>query len=136
MALFVERYAGQGFPQWQADSGDAGPALTCPGTAPKRHFDVKAIYATAMPGGVLTYNARGGLSDPPNTKITDAQALMYQMTAETLNGAPVNGNLTILGEPLVLRAAAGDCITVTLTNALPIKPPLNGGRAPAKRLLD
>jgi hypothetical protein len=96
----------------------AGAAAdTCPASAPKRNFQVTAVSAQAAlgPDGVV-YNARGGVGTPGVNQITDPTALMYVLTGD-LTGGKLNAGVPI--EPLILRAAAGDCITVELTNALP-----------------
>jgi hypothetical protein len=89
-------------------------------------------------GGTLVYNRRGTVvptfvvpgegAEPPVTlqggagPLNDPTAIMYVMTSDLgpdgklLPGAPV--------EPLVLRANAGDCIEVTLRNALPADTPV------------
>jgi hypothetical protein len=94
-------------------------ANTCPPKAPMRTFKITAVFAaTALgnPNGVI-YNARGGVGTPGVNLITDPNALMY-VHSEDLNA---NGKLKpgIPVEPLILRAAAGECITIELTNALP-----------------
>jgi hypothetical protein len=89
-----------------------GPGTgVCPPDAPLRTFDISAVTAAdALPGGTLVYNPRG-------ETLHDPTAIMYVRSADLdaqgrlLDGVPV--------EPLVLRAAAGDCIIVTLTNRLP-----------------
>jgi manganese oxidase len=83
--------------------------LVCPVTAPVRHYDVTAVTAQALPGGTLVYNSRGGLNDPT--------AILFVRSGDLNAAGLLKAGVPI--EPLVLRAAAGDCITVTLTNALP-----------------
>jgi manganese oxidase len=83
--------------------------LVCPVNAPVRHYDVTAVTAQALPGGTLVYNSRGGLNDP--TAILFVRSGDLNAAGLLKTGVPI--------EPLVLRAAAGDRITVTLTNALP-----------------
>ncbi|HEX8118852.1 MAG TPA: hypothetical protein VF521_16360, partial [Pyrinomonadaceae bacterium] len=90
----------------------------CPKTAPVRNFDVTAVSAqTALPGGTLVYNSRtnrgGQLHDP--TAIVFVRSGDLDAAGKLAAGKPI--------EPLVLRANAGDCINVTLTNALPGWPP-------------
>ena len=105
----------------------AGPApATCPSTAPKRHFNVTAVTAQdALGPQGLVYNARGGVGTPGVNQITDPTALMYVLTGDLAGGKLKAGVPT---EPLILRAAAGDCITVELSNGLPAPgTALNGG---------
>ncbi|MBI5100758.1 MAG: multicopper oxidase domain-containing protein [Nitrospirae bacterium] len=108
----------------------------CPTSAPVRSYDITAVTAAdALPGGTLVYNPRpavidplalppdpldgfAGISFPGGTgPLHDPGAILYVMTVDLdaagrlVPGAPV--------EPLILRAAAGDCINVTLRNRLP-----------------
>lgn len=90
----------------------AGPTFACPANAPKRNFDVTAVYAPIGLAGPLVYNSRvsnGNIQEDP-------QALLYVLSSDLNNGCLMAGKPR---EPLILRAAAGDCITVTLTNNLP-----------------
>jgi hypothetical protein len=91
----------------------------CPRTAPVKAFDITAVSASnALPGGTLVYNPR------PNQggKLHDPTAIMFVRTSD-LN--PSTGQLSPSAprEPLVLRANAGDCLSVTLNNRLPVLPP-------------
>lgn len=80
----------------------------CPLTAPVKTFNVQVWAARdLLPGGKLVYNARAGITDPT--------ALMYVHAGDV---AALQAG-TKKPEPLVLRANAGDCIKVTLTNKLP-----------------
>ena len=74
---------------------------TCPVDAPIRSYDVAAINHD------IVYNARTGDHDPAGA--------MYVLTADE---AAVRAG-TKPAEPLFLRANAGDCLQVTLTNKLP-----------------
>jgi hypothetical protein len=78
-------------------------------------YDVSAVRAVdVLQEGTLVYNSRtangGQLHDPT--------AIMFVRTADI---DPATGKLTkgVPREPLVLRAKAGDCVTVTLRNKLP-----------------
>ncbi|MEQ1620926.1 MAG: hypothetical protein ABL919_05935 [Methylococcales bacterium] len=82
----------------------------CPSNAPKLNFKVHAFLAKDLLGGPLVYNASAGLNDPG--------AIMYvrdgdfsQKTNRLKPGVPI--------EPLILRAHAGDCISLALVNHLP-----------------
>ncbi len=94
----------------------AGPPVeTCPANAPKRPFEVTAVSALdALGPDGLVYNARGIVGSPGTGKITDPTGLMYVLSSDLAGGKLKPGVPT---EPLILRAAAGDCITVELTNA-------------------
>lgn len=87
----------------------------CPADAPTRKFDVTAVFARDVLGGPLVYNARGLPGTPGQQQIADWNAMMYVRTEDLVNGKLKS---TAPREPLILRAAAGDCITVNLTNAL------------------
>jgi manganese oxidase len=100
-----------------------GPPAVCPANAPQRKFDVTAVYAPSALGGPLVYNSRGAAAQPGQT-FFDQNALMYVLTADLDNGK-LKTNAP--REPLILRAAAGDCITVALMNGLPVGTTLNGG---------
>ena len=80
----------------------------CPTGAPEREFSVTAILARdLLPGGALVYNQRFGIKDP--------NAILFIRSSdknELRSGAKKP-------EPLILRAAAGDCIKLTLENNLP-----------------
>jgi manganese oxidase len=104
---------------------------TCPVTAPVRRYDVTAVRAADVLGPAgLVYNSRrtevrtetgvlqgaGPLQDPT--------ALMYVPDSQLVRdrrGRPVG--LTGPPQPLVLRANAGDCVKVQLSNALPTTVP-------------
>ncbi|VAW64725.1 hypothetical protein MNBD_GAMMA10-3074, partial [hydrothermal vent metagenome] len=74
--------------------------MVCPRGAPKREYNVHAIQAS------VTYNARGA---------TDPNALLYIGCDNTATPGcvPVASKKA---DPFVLRAAAGECISVNLTN--------------------
>ncbi|HEU4597466.1 MAG TPA: hypothetical protein VFS10_20215 [Pyrinomonadaceae bacterium] len=86
----------------------------CPKTAPSRPINVTATTAKlALPGGTLVYNARtnngGQLHDP--TAIIFFRSEDLDAYGKLKAGLPV--------EPLILRARAGECLDITLTNRLP-----------------
>ena len=87
----------------------------CPKIAPVRTIKVTATTAKkALPGGTLVYNSRtnnGG-------KLHDPTAIMF-FRSEDLD--PITGVIKsgVAIEPLILRASAGECINVELTNNLP-----------------
>lgn len=85
----------------------------CPGVAPSRSYKIAVVSAQqALPGGTLIYNSRTGAAG--NGPLHDPTALMYVRSSDLdsrnqlLPGVPV--------EPLILRAAAGECIKITLEN--------------------
>ncbi|WP_437573986.1 copper oxidase [Sorangium sp. So ce887] len=85
---------------------------TCPASAPVTRYVVHAITAKGnLPGGRLIYNEVFDLHDP--------DAILF-VRAEDLPDLRAGRRAP---EPLILRAAAGDCIQVTLVNDLPFELP-------------
>lgn len=85
-----------------------GVTSVCPAGSLNRPYNVHAYLARdLLPGGSLVYNNRFGLKDP-NAILYVEQSEITALQAGTK--AP---------EPLILRAAAGDCVKVTLTSHLP-----------------
>jgi manganese oxidase len=85
----------------------------CPRGAPQRGFDVQVWAARdLLPGGTLMYNQRVGIHDPT--------ALMYVHA----NDVEALRNGWKAPEPFVMRANAGDCLSVKLTNMLPADQPV------------
>jgi hypothetical protein len=98
------------------------PTGYCPLTAPVRTFNVTAVTAQqALPGGTLVYNSRADNRGP----LHDPTAILYVRSSDLDSQNRLKPNIPI--EPLILRANAGDCITLTLVNKLPATAPdLNG----------
>jgi hypothetical protein len=107
---------------------------TCPANAPTKSFKITAVTAQkALPGGKILFNSRG------QTLFNDLGVLYVR--SEDLDGTgKLNAGVPI--EPLILRANAGDCINITLTNALDpasnvfspqfsLPPPFNGLAQPS-----
>ena len=87
---------------------------TCPADATQRTFNITAVTAQqALPNGRIVFNDRGD----PSKILQNNLGIMY-VRSEDLNaqGKLSNG---VPVEPLVLRANAGDCITVNLKNNIP-----------------
>jgi len=87
----------------------------CPKAATTRSYKVTATTAQkALPNGTLVYNPR----ETNGGKLHDPTAITYFRT-EDLD--PVTGKVKagVVIEPLILRASAGECIVVALTNKLP-----------------
>jgi hypothetical protein len=78
------------------------PVNICPVNAPTRSYDVSAITKD------IVYNSTTGDHDPAGA--------MFVLTADEA-GVRAGTKPT---EPLYLRANAGDCLTVTLRNKLPV----------------
>jgi len=112
----------------------------CPIDAPMVNIKVTAVRAAdVLPGGTLVYNDRsatvtGPVAYDPITgepiqfgpvgqgPLHDPSALMYFRNEDlVLNayGKPAGLKPGVPVEPLILRARAGDCIKLQLTNALP-----------------
>ncbi|TAN43642.1 MAG: copper oxidase [Nitrospirae bacterium] len=115
---------------------DSGFSGVCPVNAPVRSYDITAVTAgNVLPGGTLTYNSRrtgiaplllppdpvdggGGLVFPGGTgPLHDPGAILYVMTSDLGQNGMLKPGAPV--EPLILRAAAGECINVTLRNRLP-----------------
>jgi hypothetical protein len=91
----------------------------CPVTAPDRKLSVTAVLARdALPGGTLVYNNR----ENNGGKLHDPTAILYFRSSD-IDGTTGKLKAGIPVEPLVLRANAGDCIGLTLTNRLPADMP-------------
>jgi len=85
--------------------GSSMAAEGCPSGAPQRNYNVKAIADSP-----LTFADRLGTGN----KIINPYPLRYVLTDSS--GTPLSTEKT----PLVLRANAGDCVNVTLTNDFPL----------------
>jgi hypothetical protein len=93
----------------------------CPKTAPVRRYDVSAVAAASLPGGTLVYNPRTTNGGP----LHDPTAIVYVHSADLDTQKRYASPFPV--EPLVLRAAAGECVEVTLRNTLPATlPDLDG----------
>ncbi len=84
----------------------------CPAGLTPRTYNVSARLARdLLPGGALVYNERFEIKDPNAVLFVEqSDVAAYQSGAKK-------------PEPLILRANAGDCIKVTLTNMLPAELP-------------
>jgi manganese oxidase len=95
---------------------------TCPANAPKRTFNVTAVTSqkslaaqNPFPGSIV-FNSRG----PAQNTLTNTLGVMY-VRSEDLDGqGKLKAGVSV--EPLILRANAGDCITVNLTNGIDPNP--------------
>lgn len=101
---------------------DKNTKYLCPLVAPKVTFNITAVLARdALPNGTLVYNSRKNNNGP----LHDPTAILYVRSSDLDAAGKLKAGVPI--EPLVLRARAGDCIKVTLTNKLPsIMPDLPG----------
>jgi hypothetical protein len=96
-------------------AGTNVPYATCKDTAPRRVFNITAVTAQkALAGyplynGNITFNSRGNaLVNPLGVMYVRSEDLDAQGKLKT----------TVPVEPLILRANAGDCIEVNLTNSI------------------
>ncbi len=106
--------------------GERESAEFCPKTAPRQNFSVSAwLVRDILPQGVA-YNERFGIKDPyaiifledpkkDGKRITGRESQIEALRESFGKGKRI--------EPLVLRAAAGDCIKVVLRNRLPLDMP-------------
>jgi manganese oxidase len=86
----------------------------CPRDAHHVPYAVTAVTAAqAVPGGTLTYNSRTPRSLGP---ITQPDAILFVLAEDLDPNGKIKADRTV--EPLILRAAAGDCVDVALTNAI------------------
>lgn len=117
-----------GLPTLPNNASGAAPTFTnfynfnaasgCPSTAPARTFNVVATTAAqALPNGTLVYNPRPKFGPVGGVGLNDPTALLYVRAEDLDTTGKFKAGVPI--EPLILRAAAGDCITVNLTNKLP-----------------
>ncbi|HEY6187252.1 MAG TPA: hypothetical protein VIW80_06230 [Pyrinomonadaceae bacterium] len=91
---------------------------TCPANLPStkiKNFDITAIdVQNGLGEGALVLNSRGQGAGPDNP-LKNPLGIMYVFTADLDGGKLKPG---VPREPLILRAAAGDCINVTLRNGI------------------
>lgn len=91
---------------------------TCPADLPQskiKNFDITAIdVQNGLSEGAIVLNSRGQGAGPDNP-LKNTLGLMYVFTADLENGKLKEGAPR---EPLILRAAAGDCINITLRNGI------------------
>lgn len=83
---------------------------TCPANAPIKTFNVTAVTALGALGGEIPFNSRGA-------GMKSTSGVMYVRTEDLNAQGKLNPGVPI--EPLILRANAGDCIVVNLTNKMP-----------------
>lgn len=91
---------------------------------PQRSFNVTATQVTTLlgdPSGALYYNRRGQAGAAGGQKLAVPSAIVYVQDGKLPpydydSSGKVRKDAVI--EPLVLRANAGDCITINLTNQL------------------
>lgn len=103
------------FPLPQNDVRHREPVAVCPADAPSRDYTVVALTALQALGGRLEYNRAMDISDRGGTLYFDAADLDCAKPGDWKT-CRYKGKWP---EPLVLRAAAGDCIHVKLYNGLP-----------------
>jgi hypothetical protein len=98
----------------KAAAAAAAAGSACPADAHHVAYAISAVTAAqAVKGGKLVYNSRTrGLLGP----IAQPDGILYVLSADLDTTGALKDGVPI--EPLVLRAAAGDCIDVTLKNRL------------------
>jgi hypothetical protein len=113
-------------------------AAVCPVDSPKREYNVVTVTAAQLPDKKVIYNSAG------RERIYDDEALLYfgcdatadpscsvEQLMDNLKNLPQTPSEHI--EPFVLRAAAGECITVNLTNRFNVK---SGGSFPDAKTIN
>jgi hypothetical protein len=83
---------------------------------PTREFDVTAVTAAALKNGKLVFNGRA-----PGAELSTPYALIFVRTSDLMNGNLKDGAPV---EPLILRAAAGEWIKVTVRNGFDSNSPV------------
>lgn len=118
----------QPLPNNTAMSKPAPAFNTCPTNAPRRVFNVTAVTAqkalsvlSPVPGsnppiGQLVFNSRGSGTGGNTNILRNRLAIMYVRSEDLDSGGKLKAGVPI--EPLILRANAGDCVEVNLTNSL------------------
>jgi hypothetical protein len=89
---------------------------SCPPNAPMRRFTVNA----ESPSTPIIFNSRGvdGANKFPSTTIQNPYPLLYTFQNTTPPGGAQTNVIPNSSEPLILRANAGECIALTLKNAM------------------
>ncbi|MEK6337382.1 MAG: hypothetical protein AABM67_20865 [Acidobacteriota bacterium] len=106
-------------------AGTSVTYATCPAGAPKRTYNITAVTAqkalalrSPVPGdptkGQIVFNDRDG--GDPNNRLRAKLGIMYVRNEDLDPQGRLKPGVPI--EPLVLRANAGDCIDVWLTNGI------------------
>jgi hypothetical protein len=86
---------------------------TCPANAPQRTFNITAVTSqAALPNGQIVFNGRG----TPSQILQNNLGIMYVRSEDLTAQGKLKAGVPV--EPLVLRANAGDCITVNLKNSI------------------
>jgi len=99
-------------------SGSDRPPAGCPDDAPHRTYKVRATRIQDVTNdAALYYNTRGQAGQNGGQKLADPYAIIYVDEADLDSYGKLKNHDRV--EPLILRAAAGECIDVTLYNALP-----------------
>lgn len=122
-----------------ANAGDFNDV--CPKDAPVRRFNVTAVSAArVLPGGALVYNENRGADASVPGPLRDPSALLLfntrDLVVDPVSKEPVSVKPGVPVEPLVLRARAGECVEVSLKNALSPDLPVVEGTAALPLLVD
>jgi hypothetical protein len=103
-------------PQKDHRTGEAFKEVpVCPLDAPQRPYTVVALTAAQALGGPLVYNPTQGIGDLGALLFFDVATGGSNCTSSDWSKCQFSAP----PEPLVLRAAAGECINVTLYNGIP-----------------
>ncbi|HEV2853871.1 MAG TPA: hypothetical protein VHC97_13800 [Thermoanaerobaculia bacterium] len=124
--------------QNKVPAGGVATAPVCPADAPRRSYTVVALTAQQALGGALTYNSNPSMTDPsailffntkgpdlkcadpadPSTCAIPIQLQCNQGKCSNNDQRSCTSASDCFVEPVVLRAAAGDCIQVKLYNGI------------------
>lgn len=95
---------------------------TCPAGAVPKVFNITAVTAEKALSGLpslakqIVFNSRSPLGGGQGDTLTNTLGIMYVRSEDLDASGVLNSGVPV--EPLILRANAGDCIEVNLTNAI------------------
>jgi len=96
-----------------------GPPAGCPSDATRRRYKVRAARIQDVThDDALYYNTRGQAGKNGLQKLADPYAIVYVDEADLESDGKLKAGRVV--EPLILRAAAGECVEISLYNALPL----------------
>jgi hypothetical protein len=116
-----------------ANQADFNKQAPCPNVAPLRTFKVSAVRAKDVlgPNGLVYNDRTTSVRDPLGVvqgtgPLVDPTALIWVDSANVVmsGGKPVGLKPGTPVEPVVIRANAGECVRVEMTNLLPATDPL------------
>ncbi|HEU4391021.1 MAG TPA: hypothetical protein VFV34_24660, partial [Blastocatellia bacterium] len=93
--------------------GSGPPTTGCAPYSRKQPYAVTVTTAAKALGGPLVYNSRGAVGTPGQNQLAATNALIYVRSEDLDASGRLKPGVPV--EPLILRAAAGDCVEVSLT---------------------